>query len=176
MKNREALDRESFQELYKKYANFAIRTAIAITRNPELAKDAVQETFIRVYRNFSSYDTQLPFEPWLYRILLNECNRLLKKEAKMTTYHHPGLENDERLSAASSDAGTELIEIIQNMEDLHRIPLILKYINGFSEKEIADILELNQNTVKSRLFKGRQKLRRLLELTEQEANRDEQYR
>jgi RNA polymerase sigma-70 factor (ECF subfamily) len=62
-----------------------------------------------------------------------------------------------------------LVEIIQSLDDLYRIPLILKYIKGFSEKEIADIMELNQNTVKSRLFKGRQNLRHLLDLTEREA-------
>lgn len=169
MDNREPLDKENFQDLYKKHANFAIRTAMAITRNPELAKDAVQETFIRVYRNFSSFDPALPFEPWLYRILLNECNRLLKKEAKMTAYHHPNLENDERVSESSSENWTGLVEIIQSLDDLYRIPLILKYIKGFSEKEIADIMELNQNTVKSRLFKGRQNLRHLLDLTEREA-------
>lgn len=169
MKKRESLDKKSFQELYKKHANFAIRTAIAITRNHEIAKDAVQETFIRVYRNFSSYDSNLPFEPWFYRILLNECNRLLKKESKVSTYHHPDLENDERVSESSSENLTGLIEIIQSMDDIYRIPLILKYIKGFSEKEIADIMELNQNTVKSRLFKGRQNLRHLLDMTEQEA-------
>lgn len=176
MDNKGALDKASFQELYQKHANFAIRTAIAITRNPEIAKDAVQETFIRVYRHLSSYDASLPFEPWLYRILVNECNRLLKKESKMPAYHHPDLENDERISSPSGGHAADLVETIQSMEDLYRIPLILKYIKGFSEKEIADILELNQNTVKSRLFKGRQNLRQLLEIAEQEAELDEKYR
>lgn len=176
MNHKKSLDKHSFQELYKEHANFAIRSAMVITRNPELAKDAVQETFIRVYRNFSSYDANLPFEPWLYRILVNECNRLLKKEGSMLSYPQPNLENDERLSTSSDGNAADLIEAIQNMEDLYRIPLILKYIKGFSEKEISDILELNQNTVKSRLYKGRQNLRQLLEMTEQEAYQNEKHR
>ena len=51
-----------------------------------MAKDAVQETFIRVYRQISSYNPELPFDPWFYRILTNECLRLLKKEAPLSKF------------------------------------------------------------------------------------------
>lgn len=169
MGKRDSINRDDFQKLYEAHADFAIRTAIAITRNNEMAKDAVQETFIRVYRNYSSYDPDLPFEPWLYRILVNECNRLLKKEAKLSGYHHPDLENDPRVAEPSSENLAELIRTIQNLKDLYRIPLILKYIKGFSEQEIAEILDINQNTVKSRLFTGRNRLRELLDPAGKEA-------
>lgn len=52
------------------------------------------------------------------------------------------------------------------MKDINRIPIVLKYLKGFSEEEIAQILDININTVKSRLFKGRQKLRKYLEILE----------
>lgn len=169
MGKRDSINRDDFQKLYEAHADFAIRTAIAITRNNEMAKDAVQETFIRVYRNYSSYDPDLPFEPWLYRILVNECNRLLKREAKLSGYHHPYLENDPQVAEPSSENLAELIRTIQNLKDLYRIPLILKYIKGFSEQEIAEILDINQNTVKSRLFTGRNRLRKLLDPARKEA-------
>lgn len=169
MGKRDSINRDDFQKLYEAHADFAIRTAIAITRNNEMAKDAVQETFIRVYRNYSSYDPDLPFEPWLYRILVNECNRLLKKEAKLSGFHHPDLENDPRVAEPSYENLAELIRTIQNLKDLYRIPLILKYIKGFSEQEIAEILDINQNTVKSRLFTGRNRLRKLLDPAGKEA-------
>lgn len=170
MTKKASLNKDAFQELYERHANFAIRTAVAITRNNELAKDAVQETFIRVYRNYSSYNPSLPFEPWLYRILVNECNRLLKKEAKISAFHHPDLENDSRVSEPSGENLTALIQSIQSLQDLYRIPLILKYIKGFSEKEIAEILDINQNTVKSRLFTGRSSLRKILDSDGKEAS------
>lgn len=157
-------NKEAFRHLYDEYVSYAIRTAKAITRNEELAKDAVQETFIRVYRNISSYDSTLSFGAWFYRILVNECNRLLNKEKK-TIPIDPSLV--EILEASKEDT-TDLYEIIQSMSDLYRIPLLLKYIQRFSEKEVAEILDLNQNTVKSRLFNGRNLLKDQLALIEME--------
>lgn len=157
-------NRDAFRLLYDEYANYAIRTAKAITRNEELAKDAVQETFIRVYRNISSYDSSLSFGAWFYRILVNECNRLLNKEKKVIPIDTSLVE----VLETSKEGVTDLYAIIQNMSDLYRIPILLKYIQGFSEKEIADILDLNQNTVKSRLFNGRNLLKDQLLLIEME--------
>lgn len=162
--NIKAGDKESFRHFYEAYAEYAIRTASAITRNREMAKDAVQETFIRVYRQIDSYNQNLPFDPWFYRILTNECLRLLKKEAPLSKFEHPDLENDPSLAEESFDQLSDLYDTIQSLDDAHRIPLILKYVKGFTEKEIADILGLNQNTVKSRLFKGRKRLKEQLDL------------
>ncbi|MGN7385931.1 RNA polymerase sigma factor [Sporosarcina sp. SAFN-015] len=159
-------DQAAFRQFYETYAGAAIRTASAITRNREMAKDAVQETFIRVYRQIDSFNPSLPFDPWFYRILTNECLRLLKKESPLSNIET--IENDPSLAENSFDQLAELYDIIQALDDSHRIPLILKYIKGFSEKEIADILELNQNTVKSRLFKGRKRLKEQLDSTREE--------
>lgn len=159
-------DQAAFREFYEAYAGAAIRTACAITNNREMAKDAVQETFIRVYRQIDSFNQELPFDPWFYRILTNECLRLLKRESPLSTIE--SVLNDPSLAEESFDQLTDLYDSIQALDDHNRIPLILKYIKGFSEKEIADILELNLNTVKSRLFKGRMRLREQLEPTRKE--------
>ncbi|WP_432363141.1 RNA polymerase sigma factor [Sporosarcina sp. UB5] len=156
----------AFRQFYEAYAGPAIRTASAITRNREMAKDAVQETFIRVYRQIGSFNPALPFDPWFYRILTNECLRLMKKESPLSTIE--SVENDLSLAEESFDQLTELYDVIQALDDSHRIPLILKYIKGFTEKEIAEILGLNQNTVKSRLFKGRKRLKEQLEPNREE--------
>jgi RNA polymerase sigma factor (sigma-70 family) len=156
-------DKESFRHFYEIYADSAIRVASAITRNREMAKDAVQEAFIRVYRNIGSYQSDQPFDPWFYRIVTNECLRLLKKDAPLSRFEMNDLENNPSIAEASFDQLSDLYDCIQTLDDIHRIPLILKYVKGFTEKEIAEVLELNQNTVKSRLFKGRIKLRELLD-------------
>ena len=161
-------DKESFHHFYKTYAESAIRTAFAITKNREMAKDAVQETFIRVYRQISSYNLDLPFNPWFYRILTNECLRLLKKEPPLSTFEHLDLENNSSVSVESFDRLSVLYDTIQSLDDIHRIPLILKYVQGFTEKEIADILTLNQNTLKSRLYKGRKRLKEKLDAISKE--------
>ena len=155
-------DKESFRIFYEAYADYAIRTASAITRNRETAKDAVQETFIRVYRQIGSYNHELPFDPWFYRILTNECLRFLKKESSLSKFELD-LETNPSLAVESFDHLSDLYDTIQSLDDKHRIPLILKYVKGFTEKEIAGILGLNQNTVKSRLFKGRKRLKEQLD-------------
>jgi hypothetical protein len=73
----ESGDKEAFHHFYEAYSEYAIRTASAITRNREMAKDAVQETFIRVYRQIDSYNPDFSFDPWFYRILtMNVCDYL----------------------------------------------------------------------------------------------------
>lgn len=157
-------DKESFKKLYDDYSHHALRTAFAITKNRETAKDAVQETFIRVYLNLSGYDSSKPFQPWFYKILVNECNRLLKKGTTLS-FADSSLEED-RIAEKEKESFHNLHDAIDSLNDIYRIPVILKYLQGFSEKEIAAILDLNLNTVKSRLFKGRQKLKAALEIIE----------
>lgn len=154
-------DKESFKKLYDKHIHKALRTATAITKNKEMAKDATQEAFIRVYLNISSYQMDKPFEPWFYRILINECMRILKKDSKLDLIYERLFEN--QLVVDEEEDFGYIYEAINSLNDIYRIPIILKYLEGFSEKEIAQLLELNINTVKSRLFQGRKKLRALLD-------------
>lgn len=158
-------DQASFKLLYEQYADYTIRVATAITKNSAYAADAVQETFIRVYNNIQSFDESKPFEPWLYRILVNECNRVLKKQTK-TISISDYMEDSSIMSEEDSyqfEEYEDLYSAIEDLEDLNRIPIILKYLRGFTESEIADILEVNVNTIKSRLYKGREKLRKMME-------------
>lgn len=158
-------DKYAFADLYNEYAEYALRVAMAVTRNKVSAADAVQEAFIKVYRNIYSFDLDKSFDPWFYRILINECNRVLGKTPKeMITGNY--IEEDINISIKDEYKFEEyenLYRAIQNLEYINRAPIILKYLKGFKESEIADILEINVNTVKSRLFKGRQKLKSLIE-------------
>lgn len=150
-------DRDAFRSMYDEYFDYAMRTAMLVTKNGEWAKDAVQETFLRVYRNIWQYDPSKPFKPWLYCILLRECYRVMEREKKVVplseTLEQIGVE--QKLPEASLD----LYDALQTLADMYRIPLILKYVHDYSEREIADMLELNLNTLKSRLLKGREKMR-----------------
>lgn len=154
-------DKEAFRLFYHQHIDKALRVAHLITKNRELAKEATQETFIRVYKNLDKYDEERPFDPWFYRILTNECNRILKTESKIHQVHDF---SDETLTEPTK--GTEdysdLNEAILSLKGLYRIPITLKYLKGFSEKDISLVLETNQNTIKSRLHKGRQLLRNYL--------------
>lgn len=151
---------ELFEELYRLYADRAIRTAAAMTGSSAAAADVVQETFIRVYRNLDSFDINKPFEPWFNRILYNECQRYLKNRSKLV----PSDLQEERQHPSDTDTYAfeqhgEVYEMVQKLDDKHRIPIILKYLNDLAEKDIAEMMDLNINTVKSRLFQARKKLK-----------------
>lgn len=158
-------DGNAFSVLYKENSEYALRVAMAVTGSSALAADAVQETFIRVYKNINSFEQGRSFKAWMYRILLNECNRLLKKKNRTVFMNDQFSDYNELAHEEIHDFEEyeELYGAIQRLPEINKIPIILKYLKGFSEKEIAEVLQINVNTVKSRLLRGRQKLKEFLE-------------
>lgn len=153
----------AFKKLYNSYADYALRTVYAITRNHNHSADIVQETFIKVYRNINKFDEKRSFKPWFYQILLNESRRYMKRQNKQAT----AVESDELidyLHKQNSDYENydNLEQALDQLSEMHRTVLTLKYMNEFTEREIAQMLELNVNTVKSRLYKGRQRLKTII--------------
>ena len=153
----------AFKQLYDSYADYALRTTYAITRNHNHAADIVQETFIKVYRNIDQFDQKRPFKPWFYQILLNESRRYMKRQNKQAT----AVESEELMDYLhEQNSGQEnydnLDRALDQLSEMHRTVLTLKYMNEFTEREIAQLLELNVNTVKSRLYKGRKQLKEVI--------------
>lgn len=156
---------DAFKKLYEAYVEYALRTTYIITQNQNHAADIVQETFIKVYRNLHRYNMSMPFKPWFYTILINESRRYMNKQNKEPF----AVDSETLIHYLHDEQGFEVkgnVEILEKafyqLNEMHRTVLILKYVHHFKEKEIADILNLNVNTVKSRLFKGRNKLRNLI--------------
>jgi RNA polymerase sigma-70 factor (ECF subfamily) len=139
-------DRGAFKLLYNEYAEYALRVAASITRNKATAMDAVQEAFIRAYNGIHKFKSGTAFKPWFYRILINECNRILDKNKRV-----PATTSlIEIYPSEKAQEFEELQDAIAKLKEEYRIPLILKYLDGCTEKEIADTLQLNVNTVKAR--------------------------
>lgn len=156
-------DQLAFKLLYDGYAEYALRSAYGITSNYNHASDIVQETFLKVYRNIDQYNMRRPFKPWFYKILLNESKRYMKKQ---NTQGIP-IETEQLMDYLNrrqneNENGQDVKAALEELSDQHRTILTLKYISGFKEREISELLELNINTVKSRLYKGRQKLKGII--------------
>lgn len=162
-------DPEAFKKLYEQYGEYALRVALAVMRNKSDASDAVQETFINVYHSLKNFDADRPFKPWFYKILINECYKIFNKKSKTLhiRHHLESTFHTDDCSNYTFEEYEDLYAAIESLNEINRIPIILKYLNGFSEQEISEILGLNINTVKSRLFKGRNKLRAILEKLEE---------
>lgn len=154
-------DEAAFERLYNQNAENALRLARIVTKNDAMAADAVQEAFIRSYLYRRSYKPQKPFHVWLSRIVVNECRRLMSSGS----WRNESFElHEERVEkkAPQHDEYDELYEAIEGLPEILRTAILLKYMHGFSERDIADTLDLNVSTVKSRLYQARQKLKEQL--------------
>lgn len=156
----------AFRDLYDLYFEYAMRVATVVMNHRRAdANDAVQETFLRVHQNMDRYDARRPFKPWFYKILINECHRILKRNGKIISIEIlESMKNNEQVSEEKDTFAQyeDLYSAIEHLDHHQRIPIILKYLNGFKEQEIAEIMDENLNTIKSRLFKGKQKLKHFL--------------
>lgn len=158
--------RQRYEALVRDFYHDIYRYACWLTRHKPLAEDLTQETFMRAWRAFDSLQSQDSAKAWLFTILRRENARLYEKQ-------RPELDDIEEHEMALPDAGhlepdqqmeaMLLHKAIMTLEPEYRDPLALQVIGGFSGEEIGSMLELNNNTVMTRLFRARNKLRALLD-------------
>jgi RNA polymerase sigma-70 factor (ECF subfamily) len=151
--------------------------ALRMTRNPADAEDLVQETTLRAYRGFAGFQEGTNLKAWLYRILTNTfINSYRKKQREPQTVPDDNVEDwylYDRLAAQSSESSAETT-VLESMPDEdvkaaldalpegYRMAVLLADVEGFSYREIADILEIPIGTVMSRLHRGRRALEKAL--------------
>jgi RNA polymerase sigma-70 factor (ECF subfamily) len=141
------------------------RYAFWLCKNKPMAEDLVQETFLRAWRSLDSLQNDKAVKAWLFTILRRE-------NARQYEHYRPELVDIEGQSVAESgenepDARMDrelLHNAINRLDSDYREPLLLQVIGGFSGKEIAEILNLNNNTVMTRLFRARSILKQEFEL------------
>jgi len=145
-----------------------------------LAQDLVQETFIRVLRSIHGYEHRAAFSTWLYRIAINLCkDHFRKKRLPMVSLHDyytttsgdrvyvkdrmadEGGRSDEALAASRRE---ELVRrLLAGLRDEQRIVILMKEYQGLTFREIAEILEVPEGTVKARLYNGLRTMRKQIE-------------
>lgn len=151
VKQAQAGDKEAFIALMEEHKQALYKIAVSMLKNDEDAADAIQDTVLSSYENLQGLRQPEFFKTWLTRILINHCNRILKERGKMVPiYEHPEL-----MSAQADTSGREFLELLNKLEENYRVVLLLYYVEGFSIKEIGSILEMNENTIKTRLSRGR---------------------
>ena len=157
--------RELDDWLAQDYAT-AYRTACLVLRDPHEAQDAVQEAFLRVWRFRSSIPASEGRKAWLYRVVVNACVSRVRAQTSRTgkDVGPGGLEDlpdgavaPEQAAEHSQLAGDVLAALADLPEHL-RVPLVLRFYAGLSEKEIATAIDRRPGTVKSRLHDARQRL------------------
>jgi len=153
--------------------------ALRMTRNPADAEDLVQETFLKAYRAYHTFEEGTNLRAWLYRILTNTFINKYRRDRRRPSevelgdvedaylYRRIGAETGEGGRSAEDHVLEGLVEgdiknAIEELPEAFRLPVILADIEGFSYKEIADILDIPIGTVMSRLHRGRKALQKSL--------------
>ncbi|WP_078121708.1 sigma-70 family RNA polymerase sigma factor [Thiosocius teredinicola] len=150
--------RTDFDTLVKALAPELYRYAMGLCHNPHTAEDLVQETFLRGWRSRKDLRDAKAARAWLYTILRNEHARLYERQRPEA--HDPNELPDVPVRGYDTSAAAFATRrALAELEPEYRDPLLLQVIGGFSCKEIGGILDLNTNTVLTRLFRARKTLR-----------------
>ena len=157
------------------YGNELVRLAYSYVKDAELAKDMVQNTFVKCYKNLDSFRYEAQIKTWLYRITINECKDYLKswnyKMVQVKGFIHETarsiLPPTEKTVIEKYD-NKKLEDIIFSLPKIYREVVYLYYYDSLVVSEISEVLNIPENTVKTRLRRAKQKLH--IEIKEAELN------
>jgi RNA polymerase sigma-70 factor (ECF subfamily) len=170
-------DRGAFAQLVDIYKDKIYHLAYRMMGNAQEAEDVVQETFLRVYTNLDRYDEQQKFSTWMYRIATNLCIDRLRK--RRSTYSldaemqngegndwyslMPSNEDTPENQLILSETQSQIKESIESLPEKYKSILILRYFHDLSLQEISEIVNMPVTTIKTRLHRGREYLKKKLE-------------
>lgn len=169
-------DAEAFEALVKRHQGRVFAVAGGILRNREDVEDIAQQVFVKAYFSLKRFDQRAAFSTWLYKITVNECWDLLRKKKVRPLVYESELSEEQAETYLAVEQKTEhgpdvsdqldvrqqLEHWLDYLEERDRTMLTLKEVQGFTVEEIAEILGINGNTVKVRLFRARQRIAELV--------------
>ena len=150
-------DPDAFDKLMRMQLQKMYRIAISMLQNEEDAADAIQETVLKCWQKIGQVRNDNYFETWLIRILINQCNDILRKKKKIVY-----VEDIPEIAHEDSYFTNEWKEVLNGLTEKYRVVMELYYVDGFSTKEIAGMLHIRDTTVRSRMARGRKQLEQLL--------------
>ena len=162
----------AFEELITPYERKMYALALRMCSNTEDAKDCLQEAMLRIFKGLSGFRGDSSFSTWVYRIVSNSCldshrHKKGRQSDSLDELSEVGVEPVDRSAgpeeaAEKSELKRELSKAINKLPPDLKNPLVLRDIHGLSYEEIAETLDINVGTVRSRLFRARAKLREYL--------------
>lgn len=173
-------DKERFAEQAMPFMGSLYSAALRMARNPADAEDLVQETYLKAYRAFGSFQEGTNLKSWLYKILTNTFINSYRSRRRrpvetdledvedLYLYHRLGGLEGASVGRSAEDqvldqfSEAEVKAAVESLPEAFRLVVVLSDVEGFSYKEIADILEIPIGTVMSRLHRGRKALQKTL--------------
>jgi len=151
-------DRKALEALVGEYERPVYNAAYRILGNPEDAADATQAAFLKAFENLDRYDPQYKFFSWIYRIAVNESINQLKRIRKQLPLDEgeiadePGPDDE----VEAGNLSREIQEGLMSLTEDYRTVIVLRHFSDCSYRQISEILEIPEKTVKSRLYSARQ--------------------
>jgi RNA polymerase sigma-70 factor (ECF subfamily) len=167
-------DVHSFELLISKYQVYAYNIAWRMLGNEEDAKDATQETLIKVFKGLDKFKENSEFSTWLYTITVNTCRDQLRKRKKVMTLSVDDTEEkvpiqlvaeesaDPAVRLEQKEVAGQLLAALGKIPEFQKTAVLLRDVYGFSYEEIGAIENCSVGTVKSRISRGRHGLRTLI--------------
>ena len=142
-------DSESFISLIESNKSEMYKISYSILHNDADAADAISETILKCWRNIGTLRKEKYFKTWLIRILINNCNDIIRKNSR-TIY----MESYEGIEPCTEESEESISEYFDMLPDNYKLIMTLYYSHGFKVREIAQMLNMNENTVKE-IYKER---------------------
>lgn len=159
-------DRNAFEQIYRTFSGFVYAVALRMTRNRQDAEEISQDVFIKIYKNLGRFELRSSFKTWVYRITVNTvmdaCKKASRERKKHSDYEVNEIRESQQADAErkfeKEHAGKVAEKMLSYLNPDQRICLILREIEELSYEEISKVLDLNINTVRTRIKRGREAL------------------
>ena len=158
-------DRRALEELVRAYEKPVYNAAFRILGNPDDAADAMQTAFLKAFENLHRYNPKYKFFSWIYRIAINESINLTKRNRNHSPFEEnetAGRENPEK-ELQAGDLSREIQAGLMKLSENYRTVVVLRHFTECSYRQISEILEIPEKTVKSRLYSARQLMKEQME-------------
>lgn len=157
------MDREEFLQLTLEAEATLFHISFSILHDEQDCADAVQEGILKAYMQRNKLREIKYFKTWLVRIVINECYGMLRRNCKLQRFEENIVENKSYFGNYIKEEYLDLYQAISRLEEKEKICILLFYMEDYSVAEIADVLKIPVGTVKSRLNRGRKKLKDYLD-------------
>lgn len=172
VKRAQAEDHMAFREIVERYQSKVFSIIYGILRNHNDAEDIAQQVFTKVYFSLRSFDFRSSLLTWIYKITVNECYDYLRKKKVRKLVYESDFSEEDTLRMENSEPARDqrppvdetlaqrdlALKLLARLPEEERTLLLLKEVEGHSVEELAGMTGINENTIKVKLFRARQKL------------------
>lgn len=154
------MNKEDFSKCVLDAESSLYRVAKSILHNDEDCADAIQNGILKAYQKLDTLQNRQYFKTWLTRIVINECYQIIRNEQKHALWkEYPGWDAEVKYEMETE---SQIMNELLQLNEKYRIPIVLHDIEGYSAKEIGNILGLSETNVRNRIFRGKKVLRKQL--------------